>query len=129
MNLKQFLLWLPMIPIAILNGGLREEVLDKYFNELIAHQISTISLTLLCTVYTGFIFRFLEVKNARQALLIGFIWVLLTLGFEFIFGLSVGNSLQELLYDYNLAKGRLWSIFLISLFLLPYLFYVFKHKR
>lgn len=34
--------------------------MDKYFNDLAAHQISTRLLILLCAVYIGLIFRFLN---------------------------------------------------------------------
>lgn len=115
-----------MIPIAILNGGLRENVWNVYFNGLTAHQISTISLILLCALYIGLIFRFLHLQSRKQALVMGFIWVLLTVAFEFSLGLAMGNTWQDLFSDYNLLAGRFWTLFLISLFILPYLFYRFK---
>ncbi len=126
MNLKQFLLWFPMIVIAIANAGLRELVLGKYFNELTSHQISTITLIAFCAVYIGLILPFLGLKSHNEALILGLIWVLLTVGFEFIFGRVMGTSWQVLFNDYNLLKGRLWSLFLIGLFILPYIFYAFR---
>lgn len=127
MNLKQFLLWLPMIVIAIANAGLREMVWDNYFDELTAHQISTATLILFCTVYIGLIFPFIGVRSFNHVLLIGFLWVLLTVGFEFVFGfLVMSNSLKELINDYNLLQGRLWSVFLMGLFILPSLFYTLR---
>jgi len=127
MNLKQFLLWLPMIVIAIANAGLREMVWDNYFNELNAHQISTVTLIVFCAVYIGLIYPSLGLHSGNHALMIGFLWVLLTVGFEFVFGrLVMGNSWQALMSDYNLFQGRLWSLFLISLFLMPYVFYAFR---
>lgn len=107
MNLKRVLLGLPMILIAILNGGLREAVWNKYLNELAAHQVSTISLILFCSLYVGLIFRFLRLQSARQALAMGFVWVALTVGFEFGFGPAMGNTWQELFADYNLTTGCL----------------------
>ena len=129
MNRRWFLLWLPMMLIAILNGGLRENVWNKYFNDLAAHQISTILLILLCALYIGSIFRFLQVQSRKQALVLGLIWMLLTVGFEFTFGLAMGHSWEMLFHDYNILQGRLWLLFLISLFILPYIFYTFKNNR
>lgn len=126
MNLKQFSLWFPMIVIAIANAGLRELVLDKYFNELTAHQISTITLIAFCAVYIGLISPFLGLKSNKEALILGFIWVLLTVGFEFIFGRLMGTQWQVLFNDYNLLAGRFWSVFLLGLFILPYIFYAFR---
>ena len=127
MNLKQFLLWLPMIILAIANAGIREMVWDNYFSELTAHQVSTGTLIILCAVYIGLVFSFLGLQSQNEALILGLIWVLLTVGFEFVFGrLVMGNLWGDLLNDYNLLQGRLWSIFLISLFLLPSIFFAFR---
>lgn len=126
MNLKQFLFWFPMIVIAIANAGIRELVLDKYLNELNAHQISTITLIAFCAVYIGLISPSLGLKSHKEALILGFIWVLLTVGFEFIFGRFMGTAWQVLFNDYNLLTGRLWSVFLLGLFILPYIFHAFR---
>ena len=71
MTLKYFLFWLPMIAIAFANATLRQLVFIKYFNELTAHQLSTITLIILCTIYVGFVFPFLNIQTSKQALLIG----------------------------------------------------------
>lgn len=126
MNSKHFLLWLPMILLAFANAGLREMVFIKYFNDLKAHQLSTITLIILCLIYVGIVFRYLNIQNSKQALLIGFVWMLLTILFEFTVGRIMKNSWENLFRDYNLMAGRIWSLFLICLFLMPYLFYRLK---
>ena len=129
MNLKYFLFWLPMIPIAIFNGIIREGILNIHFNQIVAHQISTLLLILLCTIYIRLIFRFLKLNSIRQALKLGLLWVLLTVLFEFGLGLALGHSWNRLWSNYNLLTGQIWLIFLISLFLLPYLFYKVKSLK
>ena len=58
----------------------------------------------------------------RDTLMIGLVWLVLTIAFEFAFGtLVMGNSLATLLADYNIFAGRTWSIFLLALFLVPFI--------
>src|SRR4051812_39308145 len=83
---KHFLLWLPMIVIAFANATLRQLFFIKHFNELRAHQFSTITLIILCTIYVRLVFPFLDIQSSKQALLIGFVWVVLTVLFEFSLG-------------------------------------------
>jgi hypothetical protein len=123
---KYFFLWLPMIVIAFANAVLRQLLFIKYFNELRAHQFSTITLIILCSIYAGFVFPFLNVQSSKQALLIGFIWVVLTVMFEFSLGRLTKKTWTYLLQDYNIMAGHIWLVFLFCLFVLPYVFYILK---
>jgi hypothetical protein len=129
MHLRHFLLWLPMIVLAFVNATLRELVLIKQFSEVRAHQLSTVSLMILCAVYSWFIFPLLKIKTINQSLLIGFAWVLLTVAFEFTLGRLTNKSWSYLLRDYNLFAGRIWLLFLICLFLFPGLFFVVRNRH
>ncbi|RNI31524.1 hypothetical protein EFB08_03115 [Rufibacter latericius] len=128
MGIKHFLLWLPMIVIAFANATLRELVFIKHYHELRAHQLSTITLILLCAIYVGFVFPHLGIHSARQCFLIGISWVLLTVAFEFTLGRATNKSWDYLLQDYNLLAGHIWPVFLVCLFLLPYVFYILGNK-
>jgi len=128
MGIKHFLLWLPMIAIAFANATLRELDFIRHFSEYRAHQLSTITLTILCSVYVWFVFPVLNIQNSKQALLLGFVWVLLTVGFEFSLGRLTNKTWEYLFRDYNLFAGRIWPLFLFCLFILPYLLYAFRNK-
>jgi len=128
MGIKHLLLWLPMIAIAFANATLRELVFIKHYSELRAHQLSTLTLIILCAVYVWFVFPLLHVQNPKRALLIGFIWVLLTVAFEFSLGRLTNKSWEYLFRDYNLFAGHIWLIFLFFLFILPYLFFLIKNN-
>lgn len=129
MSIKHFLFWLPMILIAFGNATLRELVLIKHFSEFRSHQLSTVTLMLLCTIYVWFVFPYLNIQNQKKSLLIGFAWVLLTMAFEFSLGRLTNKSWEYLFRDYNLFSGRLWLVFLVCLFMLPYLFYMLRGKQ
>ena len=128
MGTKHLLLWLPMILIAFANAALRELIFVKHFDDLRAHQLSTVTLIILCSIYVWFVLPLLNIRHSRQALLIGFVWVLLTVAFEFSLGRLTSKSWAYLLRDYNLFAGRIWLLFLLCLFILPYLFHVVKDK-
>ena len=123
---RYFILWIPMIVIAFANATFRQLVFIKHMNELRAHQLSTITLIVLCAVYAWIIFSFLHVQSTTDAFVAGALWVFLTVIFEFTLGLLTGRSFSYLLHDYNLMEGRIWLFFLLSLFLLPYLNYIIR---
>ncbi len=129
MNSKHFLLWLPLIVIAFINGTIRQLIIAKYFNELRAHQLSTITLIILSSIFVFLIFPFLNIKNTKQAFLIGLLWVFLTVIFEFTLGITTKKSWAILFQDYNIITGHFWPIFLLCLFLLPFLCYILKRKK
>lgn len=128
MEIRHFLLWLPMIVLAFANATLRELVFIKQFSEFRAHQLSTVTLIILCSIYVWLVFPILNIQNSKQALFIGFVWVLLTVAFEFSLGRLTNKSWEYLFRDYNLFAGRIWLFFLLCLFLLPYLNYLIKNK-
>lgn len=121
--LKYFLAWFPMLLLAIANGALRDLVYKKYLGELAAHQVSTFSLIILFAVYTGLIIKWIPPASANQAMLVGLLWLVLTLAFEFGFGRYRGNSWEKLFADYNLLKGRLWILLPAWVTIAPWLFY------
>jgi hypothetical protein len=121
---KYLLAWLPMIPIAIGNGVLRQRWYGKHVEDLAAHQISTAFAIVLFGIYIWLVVRALRPASGRQAILIGLVWLALTVAFEFLFGhYVVGHSWRALLNDYDLLAGRLWVLVLAWLALAPYVFY------
>jgi len=124
MILRYLLAWLPMVLIAILNGVLRQAWYAKYMSELRAHQLSTLTGILLFGIYIWSLTRLWKLESSGQALAIGFIWLGLTVVFEFTFGHFVaGHPWRRLLQDYDLLTGRVWVLVLIWVTLAPYLFY------
>lgn len=128
MNTKLIIFWLPMILIAFANATLRELIFSKLYNEFRAHQLSTLTLIVLCAVYTWFIFPQLNIQQPRQAILVGGLWVVLTVIFEFTLGRITNKSWEYLFENYNLLAGRIWLIFLLCLFLMPYLVYLIRNR-
>jgi hypothetical protein len=116
------LFWLVLLLLAMVNGIVREATFGKHLPDLQAHQLSTLTAVVLAGLAVWLFSLWDQPKSLRESLLIGAIWVLLTIAFEFIFGrFVVGHSWERLFQDYNLLAGRVWLIFLLWLFMLPYI--------
>ncbi len=121
--IRYLLAWVGMLIIAIANGALRQATFAKVMPEIRAHQLSTFIGSVVIGLFIWFVIRMWPPASGRQALLIGFIWLLLTVAFEFFMGLVLAHRpLVQVLCDYNLLAGRVWVLFLIWLTLAPWIF-------
>ena len=118
--MKSLIIWLCFIPVAILNGGLREYVLAKAITEEWALPISGITLS-VCIFLTTWLLLPLVTKaiTSKDCWLVGICWAALTIAFEFIAGLADGNTMTELLAAYNPLTGNLWLLVLATTLLSP----------
>ena len=129
-NLSAYALsWIGMVAIAILNGAIREKAYGPFMGELPAHQLSTFIIILLFGAYIWVLTGTYPIESPTQALIIGVMWLVMTVIFEFVFGHFVmGHLWSGLLQDYNLFKGRVWSLVLIWASVAPYLFYRIRSR-
>ncbi|MFV8347986.1 hypothetical protein [Flavobacterium sp. ZB4P13] len=121
--LKYFLLWFPMVFIAIVNGTARDLWYKKYIDELAARQLSTLSLIIFLGVYMFFVIKRFPPQSVSQSLFVGLIWLVLTLVFEFGLGFYRGNTLSQLLDEYNIMNGHIWLLIPIWIISAPYIFF------
>ena len=118
--LKSLIIWLCFIPVAILNGGLREYVLAKAIGEYWALPVSGIILSACIFLITWLLFpRIVKVHSSKNCWLIGTYWAFLTMAFEFAAGWAGGNTAMELLAAYNPVTGNLWLLVLATTLLSP----------
>jgi len=113
-----------MLLLAVLNGAAREVLYKASLGDLRAHQLSTVTLLILFSIYIWLVIRFWTPESSQQALLVGLLWLVLTLAFEFGFGSFVGGrSWAELVEEYNLLVGRVWIFIPVWVAIGPYIFY------
>ena len=115
--------WFLFMILAIINAGIRNGVYKPIVGDLRAHQLSTIIFISMIIIVTYLILRFSNLKlTDKESFIIGTVWLLLTICFEFLAGhYAFGNSWEKLLADYNILEGRIWSLVLVTTFLAPYL--------
>ncbi|EAZ88943.1 hypothetical protein [Crocosphaera chwakensis] len=124
MILLYLLAWFPMIVIAIVNATVRETTYSKFVTELQAHQISTLTAVIVFAAYIWGLTSLFPLTSSFQALIIGCLWLVLTMIFEFSFGhYFAQQSWTKLLQDYNLLAGRVWIFVPICIAVFPWLFY------
>ena len=127
MLLKSILIWISIIPLAIVNGGLRQRILDPLFGEKFANPISGLILCILIFIISLIFIPRLGKGNTRIYLIMGIIWVLLTIIFETILGLIMGNTFKEIINAYNITTGNLWLIVVVFMGIVPFLVAKIKH--
>jgi len=115
--------WFLFMVLAIINAIIREAMYTSFLNELRAHQLSTFTLMTLFFIGTLLILRFSGLNlTGQEAIMMGTIWVIMTICFEFLAGhYAFGNSWDHLIADYNILKGRIWMFIPITTFVSPYL--------
>ncbi len=119
--------WVLMVFVAIINGALRNEVYGPKMNELLAHQISTVTGIIMFLIVMYVFFSKTSADYTQKDLItIGAMWLVFTIAFEFIFGHYVaGNPWSRLFEDYNILEGRVWSLLLLTTLVGP--FFVGRH--
>lgn len=121
---RYLLAWFALLVVAVANGALRQFTFGKHMPELQAHQLSTLIGAVLIGVLIRLFVRRWPPSSGRQALLVGLMWLALTVAFEFFMGLALaGRPLSQVLNDYNLFAGRVWVLFLVWLAVAPWVFY------
>ena len=98
--------WLGLVLLAILNGILRERGFGPLMSELSAHQLSTVSGIIIFASYIWSLTGLFRIPSQGHAILIGLIWLAMTVVFEFVFGNYVmGHDPREIWYT-RVAKER-----------------------
>jgi len=116
-----------MLVIAVANGALRQLIFAKVMSELRAHQLSTLIGSMFMGLFIWLIVNIWPPSSGHQALLVGLIWLGLTVAFEFFMGLVLQHRpLAQVLDQYNLFAGRVWVLFLLWITFAPWLFLRFR---
>ena len=119
--IKAVVIWLAILVIAVLNGVLRENVLVPSFGAVTSLILSGILLSCFIFVSAYLLVPWLGTRVPNQLVLIGAGWVVLTLIFEFSFGLSRGMPLSQILEAYTFNSGNIWPVVLLVTAVSPWL--------
>ena len=107
--------------IAFGLGAVREGLLRPRIGEAKAHVIGTlIAVAFMILVIYAFIQRVHGSCSMTDLILIGVIWLVMTVAFEFgFFHFVMGKPWEALLADYNVLRGRIWVLVLATVLLGP----------
>ena len=113
-------LWVALLLCMVANGAARAAILEPRMSEPTAHQVSSVTGSLIILFVTAAFIPAVGVRSTKALFGVGSAWLVLTVLFEFVFGRYVaGDSWGRLLLDYDLSKGRLWVLVLLTTFLAP----------
>jgi hypothetical protein len=118
---KASAIWLAILVCAVANGILREAFLIPHLGRTIGLLLSGLFLSALILAITYLALPWLGVSRPSQFIGIGLGWLVLTLVFEFSFGLFQGKSWQVLLEAYTFKDGNIWPIVLLTTAAAPYI--------
>lgn len=118
---KSILIWLSIIPLAILNGALREAVLNTWLGEKIAQPISGILLCAMVFIITLIFIPRIGKGTSKTYWKIGALWVGMTVVFEATFVLLLGGNFQQIIAMYDITTGNLWLLVVIFIGIAPWL--------
>jgi len=115
--------WFLFMILAIINAIIRNEGYKPLIGDLRAHQLSTFTFIILIFVVTYFVLKFSNLQiSDKEAILLGFLWLIMTITFEFIAGHFIfGNPWEKLIADYNILQGRIWILVLFTILFSPYI--------
>ena len=133
MNKKSLLVraiyvWLGLFALAFVNGALREVGMKKIFGvvEPLAHQLSCLTGIALWTIFVLIVWRRLDIRNMKEAFLIGLSWFIATAFFE-TFVLNRSLTWTQIFHTYDVAAGEYWGLVLLWIGLMPAsIFYILE---
>lgn len=119
--LKATGIWFFFVIAAIFNGFLREKILLSVIGIEMALPISGVLLAILVFLVTLLSVSIIRSSQQYVYILIGILWVVLTLSFEFIFGhYAMGKPWQEIFQVFNIQKGDLFVLVLLVTAISPW---------
>lgn len=119
---KSVLIWLAIIPLAIMNGAFREEVLTPLLGKDRSMPLSGILLCLLILLVAYIFIPRLGKGSVKQYILMGMTWLVMTVGFEFALGyFFMDKSIEDLISAYNISTGNLWLVVVLFTAIVPWL--------
>lgn len=115
--LKAIGIWALIIPIAIINGMLREKVYIKLGS--LALPLSGIILSVGIFIVAYSFIPKINKCDRKDYILIGILWFILTNLFDLSMLISSGGNFSDLLKSYNFLQGNLWIVVVLTTLLSP----------
>ena len=117
---RGIVVWLVIMAAETVHGIMRTAFLAPRLGDMRARQFSVFVGSLLIVFLTFVFVRWLKGVAVIHFILVGAMWVLLTVGFEVVLGrLVIGLSWERIASDYNIAEGGLMIFGLLIMLLAP----------
>lgn len=131
--LRALAVWLVIMCVEFIHGVLRALYLAPLVGDFQARQISVLLGSLLILTIAYLFVRWIRADTTASLLMVGLVWLALTVAFELSFGrFIVGLAWERIASDYDVPHGGLLLFGLIVLTLSPIItakLRGFKNKR
>ena len=117
--IKSLLVWLMIIPLAVINGLVRVCVMQPLLGRY-ALPVCGIALCGLILALAWLCIPRLGVSRPWQLLGMGLVWAGLAVIFEGMLGLAMGKTLAEVLAAYDMTSGNLWLLVVLCVGCAPW---------
>ena len=118
--IRSVVVWLVLIAAEILHGIARGIFLVPHVGEFRSNQIGVFTGSFIILVIAVAFVRWIGTSRPAQLLMVGLLWLALTLAFEILFGRFVmGLPWERLASDYNVLEGGLLPFGMLVLLLSP----------
>lgn len=117
---RALFVWLVMMGVEFCHGALRTIFLLPLLGDRAARQVSVLTGSLLI-VFIAYVFiQWIRAGSAGAQLVVGVLWLMLTIAFEVWVGHYVFKlPWESVAEDFNLLKGRLMPLGLVVLTVSP----------
>lgn len=122
-----FLIWVMIIPIAILNGGFREYVLVELGG--LARPLSGIILSVCIFIVAYLLIPKIKKCVKRDYIFFGVMWFILTNLFDLSAYIKEGTGFAGLLQSYNIFTGNTWLLVVLTALFAPMIVMRMKEKK
>lgn len=128
--LRATLVWVLLMLAEMVHAIIRNAVLMPFMGDFRARQVSVFTGALIIFGIAWLTVRWMRAPGRRAWLMIGLLWVMLTIAFEISLGRLVFHyDWSRILSDYNLLRGGLMPLGLLMMGLSPLLANRFRHQR
>jgi len=118
--MRSLVIWLALITAEIAHGILRAVVFVPWVGQFRSNQIGVFTGSVIIFVLVLLTIRWIGAKRPSSLLLVGWVWLVLTVTFEILFGrFAVGLTWDRIAADYNLLSGGLMPLGLLVLLFSP----------
>lgn len=120
--LRAFAVWLIIIAVETAHGVLRALLLVPIVGDFSARQLSVFTGSLLIFIVTLLLIKWIDAKSTVQLVMVGALWVILTILFEVMLGrLVLDLSWDRITEDYDITRGGLLGFGLMFILVSPLL--------
>lgn len=107
--MRALVIWLVLIGVEFVHGILRAIFLVPVVGDFLARQVGVFIGSALILVVAYLFVGWLRAPDTKSLMLVGVLWLVLTVAFEFSFGHFVfGRSWDSVTEDYDVPQGGLF---------------------